>query len=359
MGYQSITKHQDTNIKKTSSIKKQIPIRELNLGTWLLVFSWFLIFGFWLLQSSIAFAQTTFDPLTIGIGARALGMGSAYVAVAEEGDTMFSNPAGLGEIDNFMFSSMSGKLMEDASYTMLGGVYPLGNRSAVGVGYVAATVTSIALRDGAGTATGLANFNNNVLFASYGRKFGEKFSLGFNLKYFSQDGTGNNSGDGTGFNLDVGMLQQGLGFFSFGAVGQNLLANNKIKYSSGQEESLPRVIKLGTRMHLLGKKIPAAFFSELEVHVLADTNIFLQTAKTSTMHYGLEMTSSKNLSLRVGLDQSSQFTWGVSLKSAGLGFHYAYHPFGEIYQNSAHFFSISFDERGWPINKNFREFFRG
>ena len=48
-----------------------------------------------------ASAQTTFDPLSIAVGARALGMGKAYVAVAEDGDTIFTNPAGLGEIDTF------------------------------------------------------------------------------------------------------------------------------------------------------------------------------------------------------------------------------------------------------------------
>ena len=98
------------------------------------------IFGilFFILGGGFASAQTTFDPLSIGVGARALGMGKAYVAVAEDSDTIFTNPAGLGEIDNFQFTSMSGKIMEEVNYTLFGGVYPIGNKQAIGIGYVAA-----------------------------------------------------------------------------------------------------------------------------------------------------------------------------------------------------------------------------
>jgi len=35
------------------------------------------------------------DPMSIGVGARSLGMGRAYVAVAEGGEAVFVNPAGL------------------------------------------------------------------------------------------------------------------------------------------------------------------------------------------------------------------------------------------------------------------------
>ena len=80
-----------------------------------------------------SFAQTTFDPLSIGVGARAMGMGKAYVAVAEDCDTIFTNPAGLGEIDAFQLSSMSGKIFDEVQYLQFGGVYPLGRKNAFGV----------------------------------------------------------------------------------------------------------------------------------------------------------------------------------------------------------------------------------
>ena len=39
------------------------------------------------------------DPMYIGVGARPLGMGKAYVAVAQDGETLFLNPAGLGRLN--------------------------------------------------------------------------------------------------------------------------------------------------------------------------------------------------------------------------------------------------------------------
>jgi ABC-type antimicrobial peptide transport system permease subunit len=48
----------------------------------------------WLLASTLAFGLTpTVDPTQIGVGARALGMGRAFIAVAEDSDVIFSNPA--------------------------------------------------------------------------------------------------------------------------------------------------------------------------------------------------------------------------------------------------------------------------
>ncbi len=299
------------------------------------------------LLCTTAHAQTAFDPLAISVGARALGMGKAYVAVAEEGDTIFTNPAGLGEIDSFQFSSMSANILEDVNYTVLGGVYPLGARSAVGLGYAAASVSGIELRDGSGTYLKRSNFTNSVLLASYGRKLSEKLSLGINLKYFSQNGSEIEDGDGTGMNLDIGVLQKGLGWFSLGAVGKNILRSGKIRYKNGEEEELPLIVKIGTRMHVLGEEFEAAFVSPLKLIAVADADLRLQGSKPTTTHTGLELSLSPNLSLRAGLDQD-ELTGGVSLRFAGLGFHYAYHPYGETSQNTTHYFSISFDERGWP-----------
>lgn len=296
---------------------------------------------------SSTFAQTTFDPLVIGVGARAMGMGKAYAAVAEEGDTIFTNPAGLGEIDSFQFTSMSANLLEDVTYTVLGGVYPLGGKSAVGIGYAAASISGIEIRDATGTYLKRANFGNSVLLASFGKKFTEKISLGINLKFFSQDGTEIKDGDGSGINLDIGFLQKGLGWFSWGVVGKNILSSRKIRYNNGEEEELPLIIKVGTRMHILGEEFEAALLSRFKLTAAADADLSLQAHKPTTAHVGIELSLSPNLTLRTGVDKDKS-TSGVSLRFAGLGFHYAYHPYAETTESTTHFFSISFDERGWP-----------
>ena len=47
------------------------------------------------------------DPMYIGVGARPLGMGKAFVAVAEDADGMFVNPAGLGSIHSPKMTSVA------------------------------------------------------------------------------------------------------------------------------------------------------------------------------------------------------------------------------------------------------------
>ncbi|MFC1571277.1 PorV/PorQ family protein [Candidatus Margulisiibacteriota bacterium] len=323
---------------------------KLVIRIWLLVIISSLVIVSWSL------AQTTFDPLTVGVGARALGMGKAYVAVAEDGDTIFFNPAGLGEIDTFQFSSMSGTIMEDVNYTMLGGVYPLGAKSALGIGYTAATVSGIELRDAAGTYSEKTTFGSSVLFASYGRKLSEKFSLGINLKFFSQDATTANRADGSGINLDVGILQKGVEWLSIGVVGQNLLGSSKIRYNDSYEENLPLGLKVGTKLHLLGSKFQAALLSPIELVAVADADLNLRASDPTTTHLGLELSPSSLLTLRAGIDQDpkpggvqNNATYGVSLKYAGVGFHYAYHAYTNFPENNSHFFSLSFNERGWPL----------
>ena len=42
-----------------------------------------------------AIVESTDDPMAVGGGARSIGMGKAFAAVADNADTMFINPAGL------------------------------------------------------------------------------------------------------------------------------------------------------------------------------------------------------------------------------------------------------------------------
>ncbi|MBN2058721.1 MAG: PorV/PorQ family protein [Candidatus Saganbacteria bacterium] len=303
--------------------------------------------------SSTASAQTAFDPMAIGVGARALGMGRAAVAVAEHGDTIFTNPAGLGEIDSFEFSSMSARLLDEVNYTLLGGVYPLGDKSALGLGYVVAGVSDIELRDSSGALYGRSNYSSSILFISFGRKLTEKLSLGLNLKYYSDDGHAEAAATGRGVNLDVGVLQQGLGWTSFGVVGQNILSNSSMLYDNAAGEELTRSVNVGTRLFLLGENIESAFLAPVTLTAALDANISLQAGVPTTTHAGLELMPHRWLILRTGLDQDpgpnglqTNPTYGLSLQVAGVGFHFAYHRFNDL---GTSFFSLSFDEKGWPF----------
>lgn len=301
-------------------------------------------------------AQTTYDPLTIGVGARALGMGKAYVAVAENCDTIFTNPAGLGEIDSFEFVSMSGQLLDEVNYLVLGAVYPIGDKSALGFGFADASLGGVEVRDSGAVLLSTSSFSDRVFLTSYGRKITEKLSFGLNLKFFTQDGGQVSNADGSGFNVDLGFLQKGLGWLSLGLVGQNLLSSSKMRYGNGTAEQFPLSVKIGTRMFIMGQEFESAILSDFELVAAVDADLSFQASEPTTTHLGLEFSPNTFLTLRTGVDQDpvpgglqNNMTYGISLHWAGIGFHYAYHPYTEFVNNVTHYLSLSFDERGWPF----------
>jgi len=277
-------------------------------------------------------------------------MGRACVAAADDGDAIFCNPAALGEMDTFKFSSMSGNLLEDVHYLALGGVYPLGQRSAFGFGYAGAFVPGIDLRSASNTFLGQANFGDSVALASYGRKLSDSTSAGLSLKYYMIDGSEIDSGDGKGWNLDVGLMQKGNDWLSLALVGQNILGTNNISYQNGETEPFSSQVKAGADMHLFGSSFTAAFPSPVEVALLVDLAFDLKQAGSFQPQAGLEISPNPSFSIRAGVDRG-QPTAGISLRYAGLGFHYAYHSFGDFNDNAGHFFSLTFDERGWPSDE--------
>lgn len=284
-----------------------------------------------ILGGKISFAQAIFDPLTIGVGARALGMGKTYVAIAEEGDAIFNNPAGLGEIDYFKFTSMSGILLEDIDYKVIGGIYPLGQQTAVGLGYVGTSLSGIEIRDAAGNFLRKADYGTKVFIASLGRRVSDRTSAGINLKYLLNDGTEIDSGDAYGWNIDLGLLQKNNDWLYLGLVIQNILSSDTVYFQNGESAPFPQIVKVGGRISFL-----EPFLFSLAI----DSEIELRTAKKAIFHIGSEFSPLPLLTFRTGVDDNT-YTAGLSLSYAGIKFHYAYRPL-------AQFFSISFDEHGWP-----------
>ena len=107
-------------------------------------------------------------------------------------------------------------------------------------------------------------------------------------------------------------------------------------------------------MHLLGQKFRSARLSPIELSLVIDVDIGLQASQPTTTHLGVELSPSQTLTLRAGIDQDPKpdgtqntGTLGLSFQFAGIGFHYAFHPYSEI-SSETHYFSLSFNERGWP-----------
>ena len=303
-----------------------------------------------------AYAFATIDPMYIGVGARPLGMGKAYVAVAEDGDTIFMNPAGLGRITSPKLTSMYASLLGDIRYVVLGGAYPT-PYGAIGAGAVTTNVADIHLYDGSGTSTGLADYGNNVYFLSYGATVMKDLQLGASLKYFSQGGSGDVSleaGTGQGMDMDLGILYTPMSWLSLGYTQTNLLASKVEFKGSGVKEDIPSIAKLGMKVAVFGqdglfqlRSIYGGGWQRLNLAV--DYDMSADDKVAGAGHAGLEYYPIKYFALRVGVDQSpapegvvTDMTAGVGLRWGGVEFNYAYHPYDGITENATHFFSISY-----------------
>lgn len=77
-------------------------------------------------------SATGFTFMKIGVGARPVGMGGAYTAVADDANALFWNPAGLALDPAYGGSVTVMKLLQSVSYASAGLVAPIGRRLAVG-----------------------------------------------------------------------------------------------------------------------------------------------------------------------------------------------------------------------------------
>jgi len=295
------------------------------------------------------------DPMSLGVGARPLGMGKTYVGVAEDADTLFMNPAGLARIGTPKLSSMYSSLMGDINYTVIGGAYPYGDGGAIGAGFINAYSADIPLTNIDGTSSGSGQFANSVLFLSTGtylnnlpafKNVDKKIMVGGSFKYFSATGSGSNDAAGnvadaagSGYSADLGLLYPATEYLTLGANFQNVMAS-KITRSSGVNESIPSTIKLGGRACLIGSEGQAyTIHSTRKLYLNADYDI--NSSGNNVPHIGVEFWPSGNLALRAGMDDKD-LTAGIGIRAGGLEFNYAYHPYSAAAENATSYFSVGY-----------------
>ena len=307
---------------------------------------WTVVCGLWtvMLLATAATAAVP-DPMSIGVGARAIGMGRTYVGVAEDGDTIFVNPAGLARINSPRISSMYTSLMGDVNYAVIGGVYPYGENSAIGVGMINSSSADIPLSNSDGSSAGNGNWSNTVMFLSGGTQLNKTLMVGGSFKYFSVGGSGKNdiadvsNSAGNGYSADIGLLYPATEYLTLGANFQNILAS-KITRSSGVNEDLPQTLKVGAKVSLLGKEGQSyTIHKTRRLYLNADYDINSKTANTP--HLGVEFWPMGNLAIRAGMDGDNP-TAGIGVRLSGIEINYAYHPYSGIAANATQFISIGY-----------------
>jgi len=270
------------------------------------------------------------DPISVGIGARPIGMGRAFVAVADDPNAMYLNPAGLGSQKTWQITTSGSNFLDEYQYTMLSGVNPTPS-GVFGIGYVLSKISGIEVLSG--STIGTVDFYNQALVLSYGKNIGDNLPfLGNNpelyggaaLKYYWKGYTGVINLNATGYNLDLGLKYSPEERMSYGLTFQNVIGGSQMT-GDFDPEDMPFTAKIGLAYNWL----------EQNVTIALDKDMYPDRPKVPwPMHFGAEWRVHPSLSLRAGYDQvassadngdlTNNTTFGVGLDYSGVKIDLAY-----------------------------------
>ncbi len=131
---------------------------------------------------------SAFQFLKIGVGARGVAMGEAFVAVADDASSLFWNPAGLVQTEEDQVFVAHTEYVAEIRHEYLGAIYHLTDADAIGL-----SLTSLHMQDMEITTetqplgTGrYFSFGDIGIGVTYARKMTEQFSFGATVRYVEE-----------------------------------------------------------------------------------------------------------------------------------------------------------------------------
>ncbi|MDI6731912.1 MAG: S-layer homology domain-containing protein [Candidatus Margulisbacteria bacterium] len=328
-----------------------------------------IFFSVWLCNCSEA-DYTAIDPTRNIPSARVLGLGKAYIGLADDAASIFTNPAGLNDADDWQVTTMSGKFLEDYGYLSFAGFYPMqyGVLGAGYTGYYIGGVYGTTIESGSDPSDPTYTYDysqaamenrNEAVVLSYANDlkktiffdrlpFANLFSYGVNAKLFQTsiagDGIAGGSGLASGQELDFGLkFYPPAKWMKFGAALQNALPSSwggKLNYAGGYSESYPMVFEAGSVFRIFGDNNSLRQFFNQGLEIMIDLDLHPTISNYPLCwHAGLEWCPVPMLAVRTALDQDAgsdtsgnlvagtDLAYGVGLNIEGFQLDYAYHTF--------------------------------
>ncbi|RPH96721.1 PorV/PorQ family protein [candidate division KSB1 bacterium] len=136
-------------------------------------------------QSKVGTTAAPF--LNIAVGARALGMGGAFTATADDPSALYWNPAGIAGIERFEASFVHTDWLVDLKYDVVGVILPIKGAGTLGAQTVFLTMpdqeittTLQSQQDGTGL---FFSSGSMAMGLSFARAFTDRFKLGITAKW--------------------------------------------------------------------------------------------------------------------------------------------------------------------------------
>lgn len=273
--------------------------------------------------------------LKIGVGPRAMALGSAYTAVADDAYSLYWNPAGLARIKHGKAEFQVNSYFQDIDQHYLAVGYRYKKIGVFGIGLNALQATDIPRTtvSGAGVVSTVGSFDARDMSLSIGfaRELTGWMSAGGTLKWISSSIA---DYDADAWAVDAGIQVTPLSFLSLGFTLQNL--GTGVEFISTRDP-LPFLYRFGAAGYI---------FKNRSLILTMD----MTQAKNDLLYFGFGCEYSLTLmrnryAFRAGYttantDSDRGITLGFGLYFARfMGFEYAFVPFGVL--GDAHRYSLS------------------
>jgi long-subunit fatty acid transport protein len=316
-------------------------------------------------SGSVSNVATTASPfLEIGVGSRAIGMGGAFVATANDATAMYWNPGGLGRLSRPELIFIHTEWIAEINFDFAGGVIPLGRIGTIGASITTVSMDAMEVRtvdkpEGTGEFFDVSNL---ALMISYGFNLTDRFSIGFSTKYIHEKIWKESA---QSFALDIGTLfRTGLKDMRIGAALTNFGSDMQL---SGDDLLVfydPDPYQMGNNDKIFSDlktdkwPLPLNFQVGLAMEVI-NSSVHRLTTAVDAMHpvnnkesinLGMEYALREQFLLRAGYrnlflpDSEEGLTLGAGfaqrfLNNYQVSIDYAYADFGRL--QNAQRFSIS------------------
>jgi len=283
--------------------------------------------------------------LSAGVGSRALGMGGAFTAIANDVTAGYWNPAGLVDSPGMQFQFMHAKqFMSSIQYDYFGASKSINDQSSLGLSLIRWGVNDI--KDSryalAGGTIGegldyskITSFNvaDYVFYVSYAHRYTEDFSLGANIKIIYRD-FASESAMGIGF--DAGLKYRLFPKLFLGLMVRDI-TTTMMAWSTSEKEFVTPSFRPGLSYRFDFKDI------DLYLQPSMDLALLLESRNRSAQvgigilsidsFWGLEAGFKDICYLRLGYDDLSRFNGGLGISINKFAVDYSYTNFDNVLGN--------------------------
>jgi hypothetical protein len=272
--------------------------------------------------------------LKIGIGERAVGMGEAFCAIADNSTAIYWNPAGLMHLKGREFSAMHLRWMAGVKSESLLYAHPIGKLSAFGV-QLTSLYTKEKRRDEYCNEIGTFLNYYALLSIAYARRVAPSLAFGSALKVIYRALDTEKAGNVA---LDFGILYKTpIKNLKFGANVQHVGLG--IKFTDNVE-SLPTNLKIGLS-YLIAPHLIVAVDSNLPWHGKRNFNFGIEYKLGISGLHIFGRTGYKTSAVP-DLGNASGLTGGFGLGWKGYFINYSCVPYGELGLTHRFSFSLRF-----------------